>query len=169
MIRDANAAGLAGIALAGVLCGCGGGGGGGAASTAVWTEQSQIIDLGCFNFFSGSMRFSATRDQLSADQQALLSNLRSVDAAPGCLEDATSCQITVTDLAGSEIMMDAMEMDAGCGTARRVVSFQSLQPFLQSLGCQYAKNLTFGSANPVPADVRCFNGLFTATTALRSW
>ena len=42
--------------------------------------------------------------------------------------------------------------------------FKSFDPFLRSLDCQYAKDLTYGlpnPASPVRPDARCFNGLFT--------
>ena len=154
--RSARLARLA-ISIVGALAGCGGG-----EAEPVWTQASQSIDVGCFNFFSGSMRFSATRDQLSADQPALLSGLRTIEAVPGCTADVTECQIAVTDQAGQQSTFAANQTDSACSTPGKIVSFQSLEPFLQTLGCQYAKNLTYGPASPVAADARCFNGLFTS-------
>jgi hypothetical protein len=164
MRKRTSVVGLAIIVVAagaGAVAGCGGAG----LATMpppVWTAESQLIDVRCGDFFSGSMRFSATRDQLSPDQLAMLSNLRVIPAATGCLEDGRSCGITVTDQAGHQTKFDMLELDLACGDARPVVSFDSFQPFMQSLGCQYAKNLTYGPASPVAADARCYNGLFTS-------
>jgi hypothetical protein len=161
MDKQITLAGLA-VAALGALAGCDSGGEA-TAPPPIWTADSQLIDVSCGDFFSGSMRFSATRDQLSSDQLAMLSNLRVVAAQTGCLEDSRSCQINVTDQAGHQTTMNTLEMDAGCGSMRPlVVSFDSFQPFMQSISCQYAKNLTYGPASPVAADVRCFNGLFTS-------
>ena len=71
------------------------------------------------------------------------------------------CSLSVVQGDGSTTTIGANDTDSGCGTARQVVSFATFDPFRRSLGCQYAKDLTQpNSALPVPADERCFNGLF---------
>ena len=127
----------------------------------VWTETSRSIEVGCFAFFQGSMRFRASRDQLSPAQIDMLSSMTVVDAVPGCVADGMECSLSVVQGDGSTTMIGANESDSGCGTARKLVSFATFDPFRRSLGCQYAKDLTQpNSAVPVPADQRCFNGLF---------
>src|SRR4051812_36415059 len=57
----------------------------------IWTDDSRVIDVSCFAFFQGSKRIRATRDQLSADQLAILSGLRLVSDQPICAEDTLTC------------------------------------------------------------------------------
>jgi hypothetical protein len=137
---------------------------GGEPAAPVWTETSRSIEVGCFAFFQGSMRFEASRDQLSSGQVDMLSGMTVIDAVPGCVEDTMGCSLSVVQGDGSTTMIGANETDSACGTARKLVSFATFDPFRRSLGCQYAKDLTQpNSASPVPADERCFNGLFMST------
>jgi hypothetical protein len=129
----------------------------------VWTETSSSLDLSCFQYWQGSMRFVATRDQLSAAQLGMLAAMRSIDAVPGCVSDVMGCSLSVVQADASTTTIDAIETDSACDRPRKVVSFDTFSPFLGSLGCQYAQVLSSGRAAPVPADARCFNGLFTTT------
>jgi hypothetical protein len=130
----------------------------------VWTETSRSIEVECFAFFQGSMRFEASRDQLSSAQVDMLSSMTVIDAAPSCVGDGMGCSLSVVQGDASTTMIGANDTDSGCGTARTVVSFATFDPFRRSLGCQYAKDLTQpNTARPVPADARCFNGLFMST------
>jgi|GEM_PF-5836600 len=149
--------------------GMGGGGGGGAGGTgpvadaSIWSDSSRSIDVTCGSYWMGSMRFVATRDQLTADQLAVLSNLKVVDALPQCIEDGFSCSITVGSADGSSVTMAAVEGDTSCRPPERLVSYATFKPFLDTLTCQYGRE----SVQPSPADdviapdARCFNGLFT--------
>jgi hypothetical protein len=131
--------------------------------TPLWSDSSQSIDLTCFAYFQGSMRFAATRAQLSAEQLALLSGLRTVDAAPQCEEDGMDCQITIVQGDGQSVTMESTEGDPACGNPRKLISFETFEPFRQTIACQYAKDLTYATspeATPVLPDVRCYNGLF---------
>ncbi len=153
---------LVGFGLLATVVGCGESTTG-APTTPVWTETSRSIDVGCFAFFQGSMRFVASRDQLSPAQVDMLDSISVVDAVPGCVADGMECSLSVVQGDGSTTKIDSLETDSACGTARKVVSFATFDPFRRSLGCQYAKDLTSGQSNaaqPVPADQRCFNGLF---------
>ena len=134
-----------------------------ATPTPLWRQDSQTIDVSCFAFFQGSMRFRANRDQLSADQLALLSNLRAIDAKDQCLEDGMECAITVVQGDGQSTEMDAVAGDTNCGQPRQVIAFDSFAPFLDTVDCQHAKDLTFATPDrpkSVSPDPRCYNGLF---------
>ena len=109
------------------------------------------------------MRFAATRDQLSAAQVDMLSRLQIVDSEPVCAGDGMECSLAVAQAGGDTTNIDSIDSNTTCNGSRKVVKFESFDPFRQSLGCQYAKNLTFGQpmpASPVGPDARCFNGLF---------
>jgi len=129
----------------------------------IWTETSSSLEVDCFNFFQGSMRFVATRDQLSASQIDMLSSLTVIDGAPACIADLTTCSLTIGDADGSTRTIDAIEDDAVCSEPRKVVSYATFNPFRLGLGCQYAKNLSYGQPMvPVTPDARCFNGVFVS-------
>lgn len=132
----------------------------------VWTETSLSLEVTCSGFFQGSMRFVANRDQLSASQLDMLSRMTIIDGDPTCVSDLMGCSLTVIQADGSTTNIDAIEDDYVCDQPRKVVSYETFNPFRLSLGCQYAKELTLGhsisggSPAPVAADARCFNGLF---------
>jgi hypothetical protein len=126
----------------------------------VWTETSQSIDVTCSQQSEGSMRFVATRAELSAAQLDMLSQLRTTDPS-GCVEDVMFCSLAIAQADGHTTMIDSIELNSACGGQETVVSFDSFDPFRRSIGCQYAKNLTFTQPMGVTADARCFNGLFT--------
>jgi hypothetical protein len=134
----------------------------------LWTETSRSIDVACFGFFQGSMRFTATRDQLSASQIDMLSRMTVIDGDPICIADGMGCSLTIVD-ATHTTMIDAIEENSACTNPRKVVSYETFNPFRTSLPCRYAQQLAFGqsatgqSAAPLPADPRCFNGMFTGS------
>jgi len=129
-----------------------------APATLLWNDSSQGIDVSCFALFQGSMRFRATRDQLSAAQLEMLSSLKVVDSNKTCIADGMGCSLSVAQADGTTRTMDAVEMDDTCGESRKVVSFASFDPFRRSLACRYAKY----PDSTVTVDERCFNGLFTS-------
>lgn len=134
-------------------------------SDAIWNGSSRSIEVSCSSFFQGSMRFAASRDQLSATQNDLASKMSVVDGAAGCVADVMGCSLSIVQGDGSTTMIDANETNSSCGTGSKV-SYATFDPFRRSLGCQYAQDLTFGQPNaalPVRADERCFNGLFVST------
>lgn len=164
---SAYAGALAGlVAVAAAAGGCSGD-----PAAPVWTATSKSLTGSCFGFFQGSMRFEATRDQLSPAQLDLASKLQTVDAVAGCPTDVTTCTVTVMQADGSSSTWDSLALDSACAQPRKVISFASFDPFVRSLGCRFAKDFTFGSAparDPLTPDARCFNGLFTGgdTTAI---
>jgi hypothetical protein len=156
---------LVGLGLLATAVGCGEGTTG-APTAPVWTEASRSIEVGCFSFFQGSMRFAASREQLSPAQLDMLSSMTVIDAVAGCVGDVMECSLSVVQGDATTTTIEAIETDSACGTRSKVVSFETFDPFRRSLGCQYAQTLTSGpsaGALPVPADERCFNGLFTGS------
>jgi len=126
----------------------------------IWSESSQSIEVSCSGYWIGSMHFVARRDQLSAAQLDMLSNLKVIDAPNYCVADVVGCSLSVRQADGTTTNMDAIDLNSVCGQPRKLVSYDSFEPFRQSLGCKYAKD----TASAVTADERCFNGLFTAGT-----
>ena len=59
-------------------------------ASPIWRESSQSIDVSCFAYWFGSTRFVARRDQLSAVQLDLLSNLKVIDGATAAWRTASS-------------------------------------------------------------------------------
>ena len=136
--------------------------GSGSSPAVVWDSSSRSIDLICSSYFGGSMRFAASRDQLTAEQLALLTNLRVVKPDASCIEDSLSCGLTIVQGDGSTLAINSGYGDYGCGVSAPLVAFATLQPFLDTLSCRYSKE-DFSSSTPdgvVTPDVRCFDGLF---------
>jgi hypothetical protein len=128
-----------------------------------WTADSQAIALTCGGFFSGSMGFRATRDQLSATELALLSSLSLIEPKERCAEDLESCRVAITSTSGEVKTYYSVQLDAQCpAPSSPVISYDSLTPFLQTLGCRYSKAAFRGTDPGVVPDSRCKNGLFTS-------
>lgn len=125
-----------------------------------WSAASQRLCVSCGGFFEGTMRFDATRDQLSAEQLRLLDGLRLVGAQPLCLSDAMSCEVAIAD-AKSERRYRSIDGDPDCPGTAPLISFASFDPFRASLGCLYSKATLGGPTPTVTPDSRCQNGLFT--------
>jgi hypothetical protein len=132
-------------------------------TTPAWTADSHALDVTCGSFFGGSMEFRATRDQLSAPQLELLSSLAVIEPKQSCMEDLQSCTVAITNTRGEVKSYGSTQFDAWCpGFASPVISYDSLTPFLLTLGCRYSK-ASFSGADPgVVPDPRCKNGLFTS-------
>ena len=136
-------------------------------TTPIWTADSHLVDVSCFGFFAGSKRIRATRDQLSADQLAILSGLTLVTPHPTCAEDTLSCSIAITAADGTVATYFTEQLDGDCGTKPQI-SFASFNPFLQSFPCTSAKQSVGVSPDggatllSIPPDQRCWNGVFTA-------
>ena len=136
--------------------------GGEPTAASIWNASSQSVDVSCFGYWIGSMRFVARRDQLSAAQLDMLSNLKAVDPMPGCADDGLACSLSVAQADGSTTTMTANQIDLACGGATKVISFASFTPFRESIGCWHAKSLT-AEEPTLNADERCFHGLFIGT------
>jgi hypothetical protein len=126
-----------------------------------WNEQSQHVELNCFAYFSGSMRFSADRAQLSEQQIQLLAGLRPAPANDQCWEDELGCQLAITSEGGEVIEYTADEKDALCNRSP-ALAFASVSPLLDSLGCKYAKE----DASALSASSGCFHGFFASGSAV---
>jgi hypothetical protein len=88
-----------------------------------------------------------------------------VNAEPLCSSDGMDCQIVIVQGDGTSTTMESIDGDPDCGTPRKLISFRTFSPFEQTIGCHFAKDLTYATAPdamPVSPDVRCYNGLFTA-------
>ena len=133
-------------------------------ASAPWTRASDGIEVTCGSFFGGSMKFEARRSQLSAAQLDLLSALTVIEPKQGCSEDVPSCAITVTDAQGAVSTYSSTYGDPACpGISSPVISYASLGPFLQTVGCRYSKASFSSDSDPgVVPDERWLNGLFTS-------
>ena len=98
----------------------------------VWTETSRSIEVTCAGFFQGSMRFAATRDQLSAAQVDMLSRLQIVNSEPACAGDGMACSLTVAQAGGATTTIESIDLNTTCNDSRKVVSFESFDPFLEA-------------------------------------
>ncbi len=134
----------------------------------VWNDQSRAIDVGCFAFFEGSKRIRATRDQLTAEQLAILSNLVTTSPNNQCYEDTTACTVAITATDGTVATYRAEQFDSGCDQPGPMISFASLSPFLQAVPCLSAKQGLLGPADAGPItpsvvpDAICWNGVFAS-------
>lgn len=133
----------------------------------IWTDQSQLIDIGCFAFFEGSKRIRATRDQLSAQQLDILSGMKMISPQPYCYADSNSCSVAITAADGTVASYTTEQMDSGCGKTQPVLSYATFAPFLETVPCLAGKEGQYGTSDGGPAlpmitpDPRCYNGIFT--------
>jgi hypothetical protein len=137
-------------------------------SGPIWTNDSRVIDVGCFAFFQGSKRIRATRDQLSADQLGILSSLMLIPPQAYCYADSNACSVAITAGDGTVATYHTEEFDSGCHTTTLVIPYASFSPFLESVPCLSAKQDLSGPADAgahlpsVIPDPRCYNGVFAA-------
>jgi hypothetical protein len=144
-------------------------GGGDTAPVYIWTESSRRVDLLCGSFALGSMKFSATREQLSDTQLALLSQMTLLGSAGPCFPDVTQCRITLTQADDSVAVYDSVQEDTVCNApvGATLVTYASFDPFRRSLPCLYslAGGIAGQVAPPVAPDGRCLNGLISFAQA----
>lgn len=141
---------------AGGEAGAGGLGGAAVIPTPAWTDDSQGIDVRCSGYFSGAMRFQASRQQLTADELSLLGGLRTAGMSTSCTVDGMSCQVAITQSDGG-VRTFAAAQDGWCRElSQELISFATLKPFLDALPCPF---LRAGEpvAVPLPLDARCFD------------
>lgn len=128
----------------------------GCSNEGPWAAQSRQVELTCGSFFEGSERFRATRDQLSAEQLALLGNLKIADANTKCEEDGFGCTLRITDDSGGQQSYVVDQDDAFCESHDIPLEYSSVDPFLKTVDCRMSK----APADTVGPDARCFQGLF---------
>ena len=134
----------------------------------IWTDQSQVIDVSCFAFFEGSVRIRATRDQLTADQLAILSGMTLIPPKAQCYEDTNGCTVAISAADGTLATYTTEATDSGCDSAKPVIQYASFDRFLHSVPCLAAKQAVYETADggmnipPLVPDVRCYNGVFAA-------
>jgi hypothetical protein len=148
---------LLGLLLA---AGCDTAAGGRAETTAPWTWDSEAVEIACASPRAGSMRFRASRDELSPLQLALLENLQLDRPRTGCSQQVMSCTLTVTRHQ-QRVVLHTDQMDGGCGQAQ-VIPYYQFEGLRETLGCRYSKE---PSDDPLEADPRCFHGLEPARLA----
>ncbi len=134
----------------------------------VWTDQSRAVDVSCFSFFEGSVRIRATRDQLTADQLAILSGLTLIPPKDQCSPDTNACSVAISAADGTVATYTTEATDSGCGSTAPVIQYASFDRFLHSVPCLAAKQAVYETADggmnipPIVPDVRCYNGVFAA-------
>jgi len=125
-----------------------------------WVASSQRIEVSCGSHFDGRTRFRADRSELTSEQLSLLDRVETIDGNDQCWEDTRSCRLTVTDRSGAKRDYFAIEDDATCGGASDYVRYASLEPFIETLHCQYSK---LGGDSAVEADPLCLQGMFSGS------
>lgn len=130
---------------------------------APWDEHSRHIELDCFAYFDGSMRFKADRAQLSAKELHLLAGLRSVRPGDACAEDQLRCHVAVTSDSGEVAEYVADELNAFCDGSEPAIAFDSLAPFLAETDCSFAR---YESAGPRAPSEGCFHGRFADSASV---
>lgn len=143
----------------------------------VWGAQGQSIRAGsCGDDAVGAISFTATRDQLSPEQLRLLSEMQAVpDPAPSCPTGQTQCFVEVVYYDNFVADWYARTSDGTCtdipDRPEKLISFATFEPFRQTLGCWYSRQLTAAATEaasgngPLPALVPsaiCQHGI-TAT------
>ena len=128
---------------------------------APWNEHSRHVELDCFDYFNGSMLFEADRAELTAEQLRLFDGLRVTESSDRCAEDELGCGFAITDDRGEVTLYAADRLDAFCGVDMPVLSYASVGPLIDALGCKFS----LASAGPLSASPGCFHGLHASSTA----
>lgn len=163
-----NGASLGGAGLGGragdTSVGMGGSADGGVAGLldTPWDERSQRVELRCFGFFEGTMRFRADRAQLSAEQLQLLEGLRFGPPGATCLADGMSCDVAITSDRGEVTHFDTVQGDSPCNRLEPGLAYASFQPLLDQIDCKFSLQ----SKNPLFPSEGCLQG-FSATGTVR--
>src|SRR5690348_10373367 len=121
------------------------------APVRVWTEDSSAIDVSCQGHHEGQMRFLARRDQLSADELALLANVTTAPPQPGlpapdaCVPDLLSCTVTISGAGGASASYFVWAFDSACGGHDNLLADSTFRPFRNTLPCRYGLEVGPGS------------------------
>lgn len=147
------------------------GGGAAGAQSSIFTPQSDFIEIGWFNFWSGGYRWVKRRDQLSTEQLALAKAITVVSSTEACTEDAVETRVSVTD---GDARHDYYANDyAGtCGRDETLVEFSAVTALLDTAHCLSSQGYDGDSWEKAPTlvpDDGCWHGLFNFSGEARGW
>lgn len=138
--------------------------------TEFWSDSSDAIEIDYWEFFGSSVRYRKTRDQLTAEELAILGDIRVIARNSQCVVDGASATISVTT-DGKDTLYRARSADAVCSELGPYVGLGSVMAFLEATGCNQAfeagQNLE--TAPLIGVDRGCYYPLHDAEGALESW
>jgi len=148
----------------------------------IWGTQGDSVFVNCGSDDLGATSFTATRDQLSSEQLQLLSAMQEVPnpaPAASCRRTADmDCFMRVSYNDNTTADHWARPSDETCDPSppEKLVSFATFDPFRQTLGCWYSKQLTAAAneaaagSGPLPAldpNAVCEHGIVPAPGTTR--
>jgi hypothetical protein len=142
------------------------------ADQPIWTQQSQTVEIGWFEFFEGGYRFERDRSQLTALQVGKLQAIRTIDASSNCPEDEAGASVTITDTNGSVHEYGADELGARCTDNRTYVAYGQVEALLETADCLSAKNYQGDALDDAPhiaVGDGCSHGLFNGSETTPDW
>lgn len=138
----------------------------------IWGSQSESIEVEWFSFWQGGARFERSREELKANELAIIEAMRVVADNGECYEDSGEATVTVTSDAGTVKEYFASEYGGGCQRDETVIAYEPVQALLELAGCNTAKGYdgsTLATAPEVTAGDGCYHGLFNASTTTPEW
>src|SRR5262245_58884407 len=64
--------------------------------TEFWSDSSDAIDIEYWESFGGTIRYRKTREQLTAEELALLGDIQVIEQNSTCIFDGASASLSVT-------------------------------------------------------------------------
>jgi hypothetical protein len=139
---------------------------------AVWTAESQSIEVHWFSYWTGGYWLQRARHELSAEQQQRLEALRVVDPINACTTDAPVALVKISGAEGAEQAYSAHFDDHGCDQPEEFVAYASLESFLEMFECLPAGTSSDGSlqnAASIAVGDGCHHGLYNSLPADEWW
>ena len=123
-----------------------------------WRNASSHLAVACVSEpGSQQMGFDADKNQLSAEQRTLLSEMRIGHPGPLVL-DGLACAVDITDDQNSTSHYLATTGDSTVNNSPPLIAFASFQPVLATIPCLFSAD--DGRTHPLAPDVRCVHGIF---------
>jgi hypothetical protein len=153
---------------------------------APWKSTSTRLEMSSFGYWVGSSGYAADRAHLSAAQISALNGLRVIPTPSSGAEDIVSWQLTIFDQSGASqtyraAVDDVISGDESSMPTVPTIGYASLQPFLDTVHCDAAKDPAnpsdagvdagppWASAPTLPSDTNCVNGFFIGSPCQDTW
>jgi hypothetical protein len=138
----------------------------------IWGAASDSIDITWFSFFGGGARFVKTREELTAEELAIVAGMATIPADDDiCVEDAGEARVVVYSNSVPDLYY-ASQYDGSCGRAVRLVAYEPVHALLELVGCKTAKaydGSTLETAASITPNDGCYHGIFNSSDATPKW
>jgi hypothetical protein len=124
-----------------------------------------------FSFFGGGAKFAKTREELTAEELAIVELMATIADNDSCVSDGPEASVTVeTD--GVLDSYYASYFGGACGRDVRLIAYEPVGALFSLLGCKTAKGYdgsTLETAPTITPGDGCYHGIFNASTTTPEW